>query len=140
MKISWKFSRGKRKHPIQLKPLFVFVPLYYWRNLPKAAAIPELSRDALRRVEQMVNRPVSRPRTSASTQNQPAVAAAPEGRLEQAPAEAVDCRRCDLWKPATQIVFGEGPPDARVMMPWPGEPARSHLNRRSVGKIGRAHV
>lgn len=25
------------------------------------------------------------------------------------------CRRCDLWRNATQTVFGEGPPDAAVM-------------------------
>jgi DNA polymerase len=28
---------------------------------------------------------------------------------------ARDCRACDLWKNATQTVFGEGSPDARVM-------------------------
>lgn len=26
------------------------------------------------------------------------------------------CRACDLWKPATQTVFGEGPEDAAVML------------------------
>ena len=30
--------------------------------------------------------------------------------------EAADCRRCDLYKLATQTVFGEGPPDARVVL------------------------
>lgn len=25
------------------------------------------------------------------------------------------CRRCPLWKPATQLIFGEGPPDASVV-------------------------
>ena len=29
---------------------------------------------------------------------------------------ARDCRACDLWKPATQTVFGEGPDDARIML------------------------
>ena len=31
-------------------------------------------------------------------------------------AEAADCRRCDLYKYATQTVFGEGPEDARIVM------------------------
>ena len=31
-------------------------------------------------------------------------------------AEAADCRRCELWERATQTVFGEGPPDARVVL------------------------
>ncbi len=30
--------------------------------------------------------------------------------------EAAHCTRCDLYKWATQTVFGAGPPDARVMM------------------------
>ena len=29
---------------------------------------------------------------------------------------AADCRACDLWKDATQTVFGEGQPGARVIM------------------------
>jgi uracil-DNA glycosylase family protein len=30
--------------------------------------------------------------------------------------EAARCRRCDLYRNATQTVFGEGPPDARIVM------------------------
>ncbi len=30
--------------------------------------------------------------------------------------EAADCRACPLWKDATQTVFGEGPPDAPIML------------------------
>ena len=30
--------------------------------------------------------------------------------------EATHCRACPLWKDATQTVFGEGPPDARIML------------------------
>jgi DNA polymerase len=29
---------------------------------------------------------------------------------------ARDCKRCDLWKPATQTVFGEGPEGARIVV------------------------
>jgi DNA polymerase len=29
---------------------------------------------------------------------------------------AMGCKRCPLWKPATQTVFGEGPDDARVLV------------------------
>src|SRR3954454_12295322 len=88
----------------------------YWRNLPAAAAVPDLIHEAPGRAEQMVSQQViSSPRPRKHPE-EPAVQAAPEGRLKQAAAEAVDCRRCDLWKPATQVVFGEGPPDARIMM------------------------
>ena len=30
--------------------------------------------------------------------------------------EAAHCRACDLWRPATQTVFGEGPPHAQIML------------------------
>lgn len=36
--------------------------------------------------------------------------------LEGFRAEAASCRRCTLYGPATQTVFGEGPADARVMV------------------------
>jgi DNA polymerase len=29
---------------------------------------------------------------------------------------AMGCKRCDLWKPATQTVFGVGPPRARIVV------------------------
>jgi uracil-DNA glycosylase family protein len=36
--------------------------------------------------------------------------------LEELRKEAATCRACHLWEQATQTVFGEGPPDAEVMM------------------------
>ncbi|HKX63361.1 MAG TPA: UdgX family uracil-DNA binding protein [Verrucomicrobiae bacterium] len=36
--------------------------------------------------------------------------------LERLRAQAASCRACPLWKPATQTVFGEGPPGSRVMI------------------------
>ena len=42
--------------------------------------------------------------------------AQPEGGLATLARDAEACRRCDLWQPATQVVFGEGPADARIMM------------------------
>jgi uracil-DNA glycosylase family protein len=30
--------------------------------------------------------------------------------------DAADCRACDLWRDATQTVFGEGPEDAELML------------------------
>lgn len=46
----------------------------------------------------------------------PASQAARRKRLTQVRADAAGCRRCDLWKRATQTVFGEGPSAARVML------------------------
>lgn len=36
--------------------------------------------------------------------------------LEELRAAAADCRACDLWMNATQTVFGEGDPHARIML------------------------
>ena len=37
-------------------------------------------------------------------------------QLMRAREQAAGCRRCDLWKRATQTVFGEGPTKARLML------------------------
>ena len=37
-------------------------------------------------------------------------------RLELIAEEAAGCRACDLWKPATQTVFGEGPAGAQLVL------------------------
>jgi DNA polymerase len=40
----------------------------------------------------------------------------PEPTPEELRASAAGCRACPLWRTATQTVFGEGPPSARLMM------------------------
>jgi DNA polymerase len=40
----------------------------------------------------------------------------PRGSLSAIRRQAEVCRRCDLWKHATQTVFGEGSPGARIML------------------------
>jgi uracil-DNA glycosylase len=40
----------------------------------------------------------------------------PMATLKTLREEASHCRACHLWKDATQTVFGEGPPDAQVML------------------------
>jgi uracil-DNA glycosylase family protein len=51
---------------------------------------------------------------------------------------ARDCRGCDLWRPATQTVFGEGPQDARMC--FVGEAPGDREDREGhpfVGPAGR---
>ena len=43
-------------------------------------------------------------------------AAAPADSLEALHEQAAHCRACHLWKHATQTVFGEGPPQAELML------------------------
>jgi DNA polymerase len=53
-------------------------------------------------------------------------------------AAAAGCRRCRLWKDATQTVFGEGPEDARVLVvgEQPGD-AEDLSGRPFVGPAGK---
>ena len=58
--------------------------------------------------------------------------------LEALRREAEACRRCDLWRDATQLVFGEGPVDAPAMLvgEQPGD-VEDRTGRPFVGPAGR---
>jgi DNA polymerase len=57
--------------------------------------------------------------------------------LPRSAKEASACRRCPLYEPATQVVFGEGPPDAPVMFvgEQPGD-QEDTIGRPFVGPAG----
>jgi DNA polymerase len=93
------------------------MPRKYWRNLPEAAAIPELIRASRERTQTMVETPTVSPERAARPRREPAPAIpAASGGLAALAGEAATCRRCDLYAQATQTVFGEGPLDARLML------------------------
>src|SRR5262245_5684050 len=58
--------------------------------------------------------------------------------LSTARHEAGTCRRCDLWRDATQVVFGEGSPGAPLMLvgEQPGD-AEDREGHPFVGPAGR---
>ncbi len=58
--------------------------------------------------------------------------------LEGLAAAAAGCRACELWEPATQTVFGEGPPTARVVLvgEQPGD-QEDRTGEPFVGPAGR---
>jgi DNA polymerase len=62
---------------------------------------------------------------------------APDAPLQEAMHEASDCRRCHLWEPATQTVFGEGPAHAKVIFvgEQPGD-QEDVIGRPFVGPAG----
>ena len=62
----------------------------------------------------------------------------PDEPIDELREEALGCRRCDLWKPATQTVFGEGPETARVMLigEAPGD-AEDSAGQPFVGPAGK---
>jgi uracil-DNA glycosylase len=87
------------------------MPQRYWRHLPEASEIDVLIRDG----KATLQRNLVTPPTTEDLR----VPAAISRTLEQIalPASSVHaCRRCDLWRNATQAVTGEGPANATIML------------------------
>jgi DNA polymerase len=96
------------------------MPQRYWRNLPEAKLIPELIRQAGNRTEAMVHAPPTEPtrripRGAAPELMQPHQGVA-VASVDEVWAAVQGCRRCDLWRDATQGVAGAGPATARLML------------------------
>ena len=113
----WRTYYASIFNPARLKiqAMTSEMPKRYWRNLPEAGLIPELIESARERTETMV--------TSEPTTPKRRLAAAPEihpheaaGALPEVATAVNACRRCDLWRDATQGVPGEGPSHAPLML------------------------
>ena len=113
----WRAYYSSIFNPARLKisAMTSEMPRKYWRNLPEAAAIPELIRGAAGRVATMVEQPVFSEAKPARAAPPAKLDHLPDTPLRAAALEAAGCRACKLWEPATQTVFGEGPADARLM-------------------------
>jgi DNA polymerase len=86
------------------------MPQRYWRHLPEAAEIPVLIRDGVEKFAQ---------RHSEVDDTALRMAKAIQRSLAQIPSPGEGpavCRRCDLWRHATQAVNGEGPEHAAIML------------------------
>jgi DNA polymerase len=88
------------------------MPVRFWKGLPEGTLIPGMianARQGARRVAQagtigdMPGRQVAVPAERALPQRPP-------------PSSLDQCRRCELWRHATQPVPGSGPESARIMM------------------------
>ena len=91
---------------VNLQAMAAHMPKKHWATMPEAAAVPGLVRDASERTRAM-----SRADDSAAASFVPAAR-----DLDTLRTSASQCRACPLFAPATQTVFGEGPPTARVML------------------------
>jgi DNA polymerase len=86
------------------------MPKKYWRNLPEAAVINTLLREAPQRVERMIEA------STIKSSDEWHSAEVPSGHSLEAVREAArDCTACPLYRNATQTVFGEGPRHATVV-------------------------
>ncbi|SAK44151.1 DNA glycosylase [Caballeronia hypogeia] len=88
------------------------MPVRFWKGLPEGALIPQLVSDArggARRVAQAQ-------RVGALGGKAVQVEAHDAQPERDAPTSLDTCRRCDLWRNATQAVHGAGSADARIML------------------------
>jgi len=101
------------------------MPKRYWKNLPEAELIGELTRGSSIRTEGMIAeegravRPVPRNAYLGHLQElsqEPLQKEAAEASLEEIGRMIQACRHCPLWEHATCAVAGEGPADARIMI------------------------
>ncbi len=89
------------------------MPKKYWRNLPETTLIPELLREAPRRVETMMKKSAAKIARNDEWQPAPVPETSSLTTLGEA---ARGCTACPLYKNATQTVFGEGPKKATMML------------------------
>ncbi|MES2993621.1 MAG: UdgX family uracil-DNA binding protein [Pseudomonadota bacterium] len=98
------------------------MPRRYWKNLPEAALIQPLSASSAERSHRMVEQAASEPtrrRPAASTAlrvDQRPVAVHAPGSLPALFDATAHCRECPLGEHATQVVNGEGPKQAVLML------------------------
>ncbi|MEP7342656.1 MAG: UdgX family uracil-DNA binding protein [Acidobacteriota bacterium] len=111
MEVLWKEFYRAIFNParIKLKAMKKEMPVRHWPTLPEAAMIDALLREAPRRVEKMIAQQEGM--ACAATDFLPAART-----LETLRAAAQGCQGCELYRAATQTVFGVGPRDAAIVL------------------------
>lgn len=120
----WKTYYASTFNParLKLKTMQGEMPKRYWKNLPEAGLIRELAEGALARTESMVEAAATEPnlRLAKTLSRMNRDHAFDEGFVPSSLAElgqAVQaCRRCPLWRDATQGVCGSGAGRAQLMI------------------------
>lgn len=119
----WRTYYASTFNPARLRPQAMRseMPKRYWKNLPEAGLIPELTAAASVRTDAMVNQPAPTPNDRFHRVRAPVVDRAatddliPDS-LDELARGVQGCRRCPLWRDATQGVCGEGPKRAALMV------------------------
>ena len=118
----WRTYYASIFNPARLKvdAMTKEMPKRYWRNLPEARLIPELIAAAEGRTNLMVAQAPSQPnrvvRQMVRTARDATFDALAPSSLEEVAAGVDACRRCPLYKDASQGVPGDGPAQARLML------------------------
>ena len=104
----WKTYYASIFNParVKVKAMTKEMPKKYWKNMPETALIGELLAGAQKREAAMIE---------TSRSQEPMPRSNLKASWEALRAEAAACTRCDLYKCATQTVFGEGPLDPAIL-------------------------
>ena len=99
----WKTYYSSIFNPARLKvkAMLKEMPKKYWHNMPETAFVSALIKSAQMREVAMIEREIVEPANDGND-------------WQRLRADAASCRRCPLYGPATQLVFGEGPTDASL--------------------------
>ncbi len=114
----WRTYYANIFNPARLNPTMMRQEMAqkYWKNLPETQLLPDLIRDAGQRVRDMAERVAQEPRRRIPVSKPEVPPAGFDGSIASLNRAAQTCRRCELWQPATRMVFGTGPENARVMI------------------------
>lgn len=113
---------------VNLRAMQTEMPAKHWSTLPEARVIGELVRESPERVREMLQPPASAA----------AVHLPDRETLPSLAGAAAHCVACPLHAPATQVVFGEGPAPAQLMLigEQPGD-EEDLQGRPFVGRAGK---
>ena len=119
----WRTYYASTFNPARLRTRMMQseMPKRYWKNLPEASIISELVASASLRTEIMVSEPAPPPNEKFQRLRAPTVDRSSTDELITSNPVELDrgiqnCRRCPLWRDATQGVCGQGPREARLMI------------------------
>jgi len=120
---TWRTYYASIFNPARLKvgAMLREMPKKYWRNMPETSLVQPLIAGAQAREAQMIQRSADAVIVKEGLKDALATERAIEPRSntrvawEELLKDARKCTRCDLYKHATQTVFGEGPLDASIM-------------------------
>ena len=131
---------------LKLKAMQSEMPRRYWKNLPEADLIDELSRESTARTRGMIEEPLREVKRAPSNaylgklrelSTFPEADPAASTSLHDIARMTQACRQCPLWEHATAAVPGEGPENARIMIVGEQPGDREDLEGRPfVGPAG----
>ena len=116
---TWRTYYASIFNPARLKvgAMLKEMPKKYWRNMPETSLVQPLIAGARQREIDMIDASVIKEGLKHALDAERRIE--PGGNLraswEALMKDARKCTRCDLYRHATQTVFGEGPLDASIM-------------------------